>query len=172
MSKSVTVRKKTSQLLHHHHEWVEGEAFISCEALCNLPSMLHFNSFRFEYLATQICFLQGLLNWLAAVGCELKLPKKGETRSARRMNKCSVSWLISLMIWIMAFYNNHLTFYSDYLSMLRRFFVLFLKRYAFTTPFRPLSLIYVPSFIWSSVLTWRAFKSPREHDEEEKEEKE
>lgn len=121
-------------------------------------------SSRFEYLTTQICFLQGLFHWLAAVAVELVLPKDTETMSARRMNKCLSGWLVSLMLWMLAFYNNHLSFYSSYMTMIRRFVCLFVRRYLFCE-FRPMGLLYGPSFVISSVLTWRAFNSPPEDDD-------
>jgi hypothetical protein len=115
---------------------------------------------RLEYLFTQISFLQGLIHWLGAVICELLLPKPTETLSAKRMNKCLASWLVTLVLFIMAFYNDHINFYSDYATMLRRFFVLLFRR----NKFRPMSLLYVPSFIFSQVLTWRAFTSSPKDD--------
>jgi len=126
------------QLLYHHHE--------------------------FEYLATQICFLQGLINWLGAVAIELIMPRESETKSARRVNMCLSSWLGSLVIWILAFYNHHLSFYSDYSHMLKRLFFLFFKRYI--VEWRPMKLLYIPSFLGSSWLTWKAFRSPPEEDDE------
>mmetsp|Transcript_60443 Transcript_60443/g.148319 ORF Transcript_60443/g.148319 Transcript_60443/m.148319 type:complete len:353 (-) Transcript_60443:167-1225(-) len=133
------------QLLHHHHE--------------------------FEYLMTQICFLQGLFHWLGAVACEFLLPKPTETKSARRMNRGLACWLVSLIFWILAFYNNHLNFYSDYATMLWRFVVLFKRDYTlFQTPIRPMSLLYAPSFLLSTFFTWRAFNTPPEEDEDEEEE--
>ena len=106
------------------------------------------------------------MNWLAAVAVELVIPKPSDTKSAKRMNKCLAGWLVSLILWMLAFYNNHLTFYRDYVHMLRRFFALFVTTYIRTTSFRPLSLLYGPSFLISSFLTYRAFKSPPEEDED------
>jgi len=123
-------------LLHHHHE--------------------------FEYLTVQISFLQGVLNWLIAVTMDFLIPKENESKDARKMNQCLGSILVSLTLWIIAFYNNHLNFYSDYSTMLRRYFVLFIKRYVWCWPIRPMSLLYIPSFIVSLVLTWRAFTSSPE----------
>jgi hypothetical protein len=100
------------------------------------------------------------------VAIELLLPKSSETTSAKRMNKCMAGWLVSFIVWMLAFYNNHLSFYSDYATMLRRFVVLFVKEYIVTQPFRPMSLIYGPSFAISSYLTWKAFTSSPDDDEE------
>lgn len=68
------------ELLHHHHE--------------------------FEYLTIQIGFLQGLFNWLVAVALEQIIPKENETKSAQRMNKCMAACIVTLCIWIQAFYNH------------------------------------------------------------------
>ena len=121
---------------------------------------------RLEYLTTQICFLQGLLNWLAASAIEIFIPQKGEAKSSLLMNKCLVSWLFSLIVWMLAFYNHHLSFYSDYFSMLRRWFALLARDYIFPSSFRPLSLIYIPSFIFSIYQTWKAFRSEPDGDDE------
>jgi hypothetical protein len=119
---------------------------------------------RFEYLTTQIFFLQGLLNWLGASAIELYLPRYKETKSAIMMNKCLAAWLTSLIIWILAFYNHHLTFYADYFAMCRRWLSLFAKQYILERPIRPLSLLYIPAFMYSIYLTWKAFGCPREQD--------
>jgi hypothetical protein len=130
------------------------------------PLALLLHHHEFEYLTIQIAFLQGLFNWLLAVATEIIIPKENETKSARRMNKCMASWLVTLIFWITAFYNNHLAFYSDYSSMLRRYATLFAKRYIFEWPPRPMSLLYGPSFVVSVVLALRAFQSPPEEDVE------
>ena len=133
------------ELLRHHHE--------------------------FEYLTIQIGFLQGLFNWLLAVAIDIIIPKHsdngvGETKSAVRMNKCMASCLLTLMFWIQAFYNHHLTFYSDYFSMLQRYFALFWRRYIWCRPVRPMAFLYVPGIVVSTVLAIRAFTSPPEDDED------
>ena len=125
-----------------------------------------------EYLTIQIGFLQGLFNWLLAVAIEFIIPKQsengrmGETKSARRMNKCMASCLLTLVFWIQAFYNHHLAYYPDYFSMLRRYAVLFWRRYVWCRPVRPMAFLYVPGIAISTVLAVRAFTSPPEHDED------
>ena len=124
-------------LLHHHHE--------------------------FEYLTIEIGFLQGLLHWLGAVALEIVIPKKGERLSARKMNGFMASILVTLCLWIIAFYNNHIPFYGDYGKMLRRYVVLFFSRYIFGG-FRPMSLLYAPSAMISAILGYRAFNSAPDLD--------
>jgi hypothetical protein len=126
-------------LLHHHHE--------------------------FEYLTIRIAFLQGLFHWLAAVAMEVMVPKEGENVSARRMNAFMASCLVSLILWILAFYNHHLSFYGDYGGMLRRYVLLFAQRFFGAWPPRPMTWLYGPSFVTSIVLGWRAFTSPPDLDE-------
>lgn len=124
-------------LLNHHHE--------------------------FEYLTIQISFLQGLIHWLVAVAIDLLIPQNNEKTSSRRMNLFLSSSLGTLISWILAFYNNNLTFYTDYFQMLGIFTSLFLKRYI-TWPIRPMSIFYIPGFCVSLVLGWRAFNCPPELD--------
>jgi hypothetical protein len=125
-------------LLHHHHE--------------------------FEYLTIRIGFLQGLLNWLAAVAMEVMVPKEGENVSARRMNAFMASCLVSLILWILAFYNHHLSYYGDYGGMLRRYGALFAQKFFGDWPPRPMTWLYGPSFVTSIFLGWRAFTSPPDLD--------
>ena len=77
------------------------------------------------------------------------------------MNKCMASWLITLILSIMAFYNDHINFYSDYFAMIRRYFFLLMFR---NRRFRPMRLLYLPSFLISMYLTLRAFTSPPKED--------
>ena len=127
-------------LLHHHHE--------------------------FEYLTITVAFLQGLFHWLAAAALEIIIPKPGEGLSSKRMNKCLASCLATLCFWILAFYNNHLTFYGDYFGMVRRVVCLFIKRYLGNWPPRFMSFFYVPSFCMSLWYAWKAFNTPPELDNE------
>jgi len=147
VAKKVVGYKAPLALLHHHHE--------------------------FEYLTIQLGFLQGLLHWLAAVGLEVFLPKRGDTKSARRMNNFMASCLLSLIFWIMAFYNHHLSFYSDYAHMVKRYFILFAGRYfGFLRggEFRPMCLLYGPSFLLSAVLGWKAFDVGNRDDDDDDDE--
>lgn len=127
-------------LLHHHHE--------------------------FEYLTIRIAFLQGLFHWLAAVAIEIMIPQNGENVSTRRMNAFMASCLVSLILWILAFYNHHLSFYGNYGGMLSRYVVLFAKKYFLDWPPRPMTWLYGPSFVTSIVLGWRAFTSPPDLDKD------
>lgn len=106
-----------------------------------------------------------MFNWLGAVVLEILIPRQEDSASAKRMNQCLASCLVSLMLWITAFYNNHLNFYVDYAHMLKRYGVLFWREYISWQ--RPLAFFYIPSFLFSVFLAWRAFKSPPELDPEE-----
>mmetsp|Transcript_19680 Transcript_19680/g.30344 ORF Transcript_19680/g.30344 Transcript_19680/m.30344 type:complete len:312 (-) Transcript_19680:81-1016(-) len=158
---SIFVSTVTGSVLLGHGEASKAAAvgYASCLGLLQ-------HHHEFEFLTIQIGFLQGLLHWLGSVALELFLPKDCESTSARRMNVFLASCLGSLCIWILAFYNHHLNFYSDYAHMLRRYGVLFFQRYIWTKPFRPLSLVYGPSFLLSLFLGWRAFTSPPTLDED------
>lgn len=83
------------------------------------------------------------------------------------MNGFMASCLVTLIFWILAFYNHHLTFYSDYMHMMLRYMDLFTARYFGT--FRPMSLLYTPSAIFSAVMGWRAFTTKPDLDGDEEE---
>lgn len=131
---------------------------------CPLGLLRHHH--EFEYLTICVTFLQGLFHWLGAVALELVVPNDGEGLSARRMNVCLASCLTTLGFWILAFYNNHLSFYGDYFGMIRRVLYLFGKRFLWTWPIRPMEFLYVPSFFVSVALAWKAFSTPPDLDEE------
>jgi hypothetical protein len=109
-------------------------------------------NYEFEYLTASITFLQGLLNWLAAIALSHLLPSPNadpDSPSEVALNKfiaCSMGTLILLMI---AFYNTHITFYNNYWSMFMRWFYVTLHRHFFqlgTFPPQPLSLTLVVTF--------------------------
>jgi len=111
------------------------------------------SEFEFEYLTARICFLQGLLNWIAAIALGHAIPTN-ETPETRRMNKFVASFLLSTICMIISFYNNHLTFYSNYTHMLIRWLVVAFKRYVVSC--QPMACVFVPLFIWTSYLGFQA----------------
>mmetsp|Transcript_4620 Transcript_4620/g.10322 ORF Transcript_4620/g.10322 Transcript_4620/m.10322 type:complete len:303 (-) Transcript_4620:71-979(-) len=158
---SIFVSTVTGTVLLSHGEQV-AKKIVGYTA----PLELLHHHLEFEYLTIQIGFLQGLFNWLVAVALEQLIPKNHETKSGSRMNKCMAASIVTLTIWIQAFYNNHLGFYSDYAHVLKRYCVLFMQRYVLCWPIRPLALLYIPSTVGSLVLAWRAFNSPPDEDDD------
>jgi len=156
---SIFVGTMTGSVLLGHGEQLSKAANVGYKTPLSLLKHHH----EFEYLTIQITFLQGLIHWILATTCELLIPGDSETKEARLLNKCCASWLISLSIWIMAFYNNHLNFYSDYFTMVCRYIGLFFNRYVWSWRTRPLSALYIPSFVLSLILSWKALiGSPKE----------
>jgi hypothetical protein len=105
--------------------------------------------FEFEYLTSRLCFLQGLLNWLASVALEHTIPRKGEGKAAIRMNRFVATSLATLIICLFSFYNAHLTFYQNYFHMCSRWFHVSAKRYFGQWPPRPMMFLYLPGCIMS-----------------------
>ena len=122
---------------------------------------------EFEYLTSRVTFLQGLLNWLAAVALEVFIPKLGEGVAARKMNLFISSSLISMIIMIIKLYNDHMTFYHNYGEMLWRYLKVTWLRYFWNWPMRPLSVVAIPWIFLSLVLGWQAFSSPPDLDLEQ-----
>jgi hypothetical protein len=159
---SIFVSTVTGSVLLSHGEQLTKSAVVGYTSPLGLLHHHH----EFEYLTIRIAFLQGLFHWLAAVAMELMVPKEGENVSAHRMHAFMASCLVSLILWILAFYNHHLSFYGDYGGMLRRYAVLFAKNFFGDWPPRPMTWLYGPSFVASIVLGWRAFTSPPELDKD------
>jgi hypothetical protein len=159
---SIFVSTVTGSVLLSHGEQLTKSAVVGYSSPLGLLHHHH----EFEYLTIRIAFLQGLFHWLAAVAMEVMVPKEGENVSARRMHAFMASCLVSLILWILAFYNHHLSFYGNYGGMLKRYFVLFAIKFFGDWPPRPMTWLYGPSFIASIVLGWRAFTSPPELDKD------
>lgn len=102
--------------------------------------LLHKN-YEFEYLTARISFIQGLLHWLIAVGLETILPNEQDTEMTKAMNRFLLSTLSTLMIFLVAFYNSHMTFYKNYGQMLIRYLEVLWKRIVWTSPIRPLGIL-------------------------------
>jgi hypothetical protein len=115
--------------------------------------------FEFEYLTARITFLQGLLNWLAAVALEHTIPRKGEGKAALKMNKFIASSLLTLILLLISFYNNHMTFYHNYSHMLSRWLKVTYLRYIWHWRPRPMALLYVPTTFLTLYLGARALQN-------------
>ena len=85
------------------------------------PLALLYHHHEFEYLTITIGFLQGLINWLAAIALENLIPKREEGATARRMNSFLASCLATITAFIVAFSNDHFSFHGNYGGMLKRY---------------------------------------------------
>lgn len=105
-------------------------------------SFLHDN-FEFEYVTARITFLQGILNWLGAIALGHILPS-GESIDSRVMNQFIGLTLLLLMVVMLAFYNNHMNFYSNYAAMLSRWISVCWTKFVWTWPPRPSIVFSIP----------------------------
>jgi len=112
--------------------------------------------FEFEYLTSRLGFLQGLMNWLAAVAIESTIPRPTQSIEERRMNTFCATSLATLMLLLFSFYNDHMTFYSNYFEMISRWCVVASNRYL-RFPKGPLVYLYVPALMASLYTGVRAF---------------
>ena len=104
-------------------------------------------NYEFEYLTARITFLQGLLNWLAAIGLGHLFPKPDDALSTIALNKFIACTMGTVIIMMVSFYNAHLRFYRNYLDMLLRWGVVTMQRFfGMTGPKRPLLLLLWPIF--------------------------
>ena len=109
-------------------------------------------NFEFEYLTARIAFLQGLLNWLAAIALGHLIPRSGESYDTRVMNKFIGSALFCIVSLMLAFYNKHMSFYHNYAEMLNHWLKVSVQRFILCWPPRPMSIIYFPAI--GSTVYW------------------
>ena len=115
-----------------------------------------------EYVACRLFFLQGLLNWLGAIGLGLvRDDKDSKSLASTKAFKSSIgSCIFGIMVMIIAFYNHHLTFYNNYLHMVWRFFYLAFKRYYVNWPPRSLPFVALLPFGYAVRRLYAAFAQP------------
>lgn len=113
------------------------------------------SNFEFEYLTSRIAFLQGLVNWVLAIAISHIIPNSNQT--TRKMNKFIASSLFTVVLIMFSFYNSHMTFYDNYFGMLKHWFSVTIKRYAFHYPPRPMVYLVVPTMALSIFWGIQAF---------------
>mmetsp|Transcript_13803 Transcript_13803/g.20212 ORF Transcript_13803/g.20212 Transcript_13803/m.20212 type:complete len:306 (-) Transcript_13803:175-1092(-) len=128
---------------------------------------LHFNH-EFEYLTARITFLQGLFHWLIATALEVAVPKQGEGEAARKMNRFISSSLFTIILFMLSFYNSHMTFYENYFMMLVEYSKECWERFFWRWPPRPMMMFYGPALIVSGYFGMQAFESPPQYDQIDK----
>lgn len=136
---------------------VESMASVAAITDSTTPMMFLRDNFEFEYLTARITFLQGVLNWMAAIALGHWIPAKGESKATRKMNKMIASFLVTTTVLMVSFYNAHMTFYPNYGMMLTRWGVVAFKRFLWRWPPRPLAVLFVPCFLASLFFGYEAF---------------
>jgi cytochrome bd-type quinol oxidase subunit 2 len=138
----------------------------------DIPEAKHYSAisflrenFEFEYLTARLTFLQGLLNWLAAIGLNHAIPG-GETGATRKINKL-VAWSLSCTgILMLSFWNTHLTHYNNYATMVLRWFSVTWTKFLWKWPPQPLTIVLVPSLFMALKMAYEAFSDDSTGDEE------
>ena len=91
-------------------------------------------NYEFEYLTASITFLQGLMHWLAAIALGHVLPSPGDAPdmpTEAALNKFIAWGMGTLILLMISFFNNHITFYKNYGSMLMRWLYVTLHGHVF-----------------------------------------
>ena len=143
-----------------------GDRGLSLDTSMNAPLKFLMKNFEFEYLTSRISFLQGLLNWIAAIGINFAICKERQGKATRKMDKAIGAGIMSIILVMLSFYNGHMNFYKNYPHMLSRWLLVSWKRYT-SGKFRPMALLIIPSFAYSGVLTYQAFASDSDEKLEE-----
>ncbi|KAL7572260.1 hypothetical protein ACA910_011788 [Epithemia clementina (nom. ined.)] len=146
------------------------------------PLQFFKENFELEYLTARITFLQGLLNWVAAIALGHIVPQRNDSRSgnnskenkdARYMDQFIGSSLLTILVVMVALYNSHMTFYNNYGHMLLRWITLLVQRFIlrsnhhFLYCFRPMAFIYIPSAVVTTYYGLKAlFLYHHHHDDD------
>jgi hypothetical protein len=117
---------------------------------------------EFEFLFSRVSFFQGLLNWLGGVAVTQLIPRPDNTRAGQRLQISSSAAIATTILYIIAFYNKHTTFYKNYGMMLVRLAKLTIGRY-YLEGFRILPVI---ALLPLSLAIKNGVQSVWEHDTE------
>ncbi|KAL7555807.1 hypothetical protein ACA910_002272 [Epithemia clementina (nom. ined.)] len=110
------------------------------------------DNFEFEYLTARVAYLQGLLNWLAAIALRHIIPRSGESKETIFMNRFISSALFFTIAVMLSFYNNHMSFYHNYVEMLSHWMSVTARRFFFCWPPRMMGIVYIPAIL--STIYW------------------
>jgi hypothetical protein len=138
-----------------------GNGYTTAQRWKGGPSPLTFllENYELEFLTIFVTFLQGIVNWIAAIAMEHIIPKKGDNVAARKMNRLVGSSLFMVIIYMLAMVNNRAAHYGNYFNMVKRLATLIfsqLSRGAF------LSRLGGATFVYSLYLTVTMFLPERE----------
>lgn len=129
--------------------------------LCLFPLSLSLSLLL--HRTARITFLQGILNWLGAIALGHILPS-GESIDSRVMNQFIGLSLLLLMVVMLAFYNNHMNFYSNYAGMLSRWISVCWTNFVWTWPPRPSIVFSVPLLAKIVQVGYIAFCVDQKHE--------
>ena len=113
-------------------------------------------NFEFEYLTARITLLQGIFNWLAAIGLTHWISEEDDWEHLW-LNRFIASALFSSIFLMFSFYNAHMTFYPNYAAMLTRWLTVSWSRFVWTWPPRPMAVLFLPSLALTCYAGYKAF---------------
>lgn len=131
-----------------------GSRWAAFDPVADSPIGLLHREMEFEYLAIGVGFVQGLLNWLAAIGLRFLVQRAADdghheiSKESRYLFLGMAFSTAALVLFLLSFYNQHLDVRGNYFTTVRRLAVLFGQKY-FTPPNlswppQPLPLLMLP----------------------------
>jgi len=127
--------------------------------------LLH-REMEFEYLFISVGFVQGLLNWLLAIGMRFAVQAAEDDRDivhieSRQLQIGITLSIAALGLFLLSFYNQHLDFKGNYLHVLGRLCYLFFQKYLTPAsswwPPQPIPLLMLPIVVMALVAFGQAF---------------
>ena len=133
-----------------------GSRWAAFDPVADSPIGLLHREMEFEYLAIGIGFVQGLLNWLVAIGLRFVVQRADAVNDGHHEISKESRYLFlgmalstaALVLFLLSFYNQHLDVRGNYFTTVRRLAVLFCQKYLtppdLSYPPQPLPLLMLP----------------------------
>ena len=133
-----------------------GSRWAAFNPVADSPIGLLHREMEFEYLAIGVGFVQGLLNWLVAIGLRFVVQRADAANDGHHEISKESRYLFlgmalstaALVLFLLSFYNQHLDVRGNYFTTVRRLAVLFCQKYLtppdLSYPPQPLPLLMLP----------------------------
>lgn len=127
--------------------------------------LLH-REMEFEYLFISVGFVQGLLNWLVAIGLRFAVQAASDgssivRRESRQLQIGITLSITALVLFLLSFYNQHLDVKGNYSHVVKRLCYLFFQKYLTPNdawwPPQPVPLLMLPIAAMALVAFGKAF---------------
>ena len=153
-----------------------GSRWAAFDPVADSPMGLLQREMEFEYLAIGVGFVQGLLNWLVAIGLRFVVQRAADDghddaddvdEESRYLFLGMALSTVSLVLFLLSFYNQHLDVRGNYFSTVSRLAVLFCHKYLtphdLSWPPQPLPLLMLPvlaTALWCFAQSFILTKGP------------
>ena len=151
-----------------------GSRWAAFDPVADSPMGLLQREMEFEYLAIGVGFVQGLLNWLVAIGLRFVVQRAADDgrddidEESRYLFLGMALSTVALVLFLLSFYNQHLDVRGNYFTTVSRLAVLFCHKYLtphdLSWPPQPLPLLMLPVLAMALYCFAQSFKCGARRD--------